>query len=261
LCAELDGGDFGYITPIVDESEDKPVISTLPTDSINLFDENQIKFYKDNYKIQYVLNYIKERRLDSAINRPDALYISLKDKFQEDRLIIPFKDEHGDIIFYQSRTLFDWDDRPVYLSKVGSDKTLYGIDKVNPELDTVFLFEGPIDSFFVQNGLGIAGISKAKDFTLTKTQKHQMESLRLFQKIWCLDSQWIDQTAREKTSSLLELGECVFIWPKKWGEKYKDLNELCVANGLNQISPEWIRKNSTCGKSAVLKFKMMISKS
>jgi hypothetical protein len=259
LCNDLEEGDFGYIDSLFEEEAPKLIVNTLPIDSINLFDQNQVNYYKDNWKVQYALNYLKERRLDTAINRPDALYISLKDKFQDDRLVIPFKDESGDIAFFQTRRLFESDERPVYLSKLNADKTLYGIDKVNPNLDSVFLFEGPIDSFFVQNGLGVAGINKAKGFTLTKTQKDQMESLKLFKKIWCLDSQWLDQTAREKTLSLLQSGECVFIWPEKWGKKYKDLNELCGDKGLDQISPEWLKKNSTCGKGAVLKFKMLLS--
>jgi hypothetical protein len=259
LCDELDKGDFGYIDTLFEEDVPKLKVETLPIDSINLFDTNQVNYYKYNTKVRFALDYIKQRRLETAINRPDALYISLKDKFQPERLVIPFKDESGDIAFYQTRKLFDWDDSPVYLSKLNADKTLYGIDKIDPNLDSVFLFEGPIDSFFIKNGLGVAGINKGKGFTLTKTQKDQMESLKLFKKIWVLDSQWIDQTSREKTLSLLQSGECVFIWPEKWGKKYKDLNEVCVANELDQVSPEWVEKNSHCGKGAVLKFKMMSS--
>ena len=257
LSIELELGDFGYVTNLVEDDLPKKVVDTLPIDSINLFDENQVRYYSDNTKVQYALNYIRERRLDTAINRPDALYISLKDRFQSDRLVIPFKDVEGDITFFQTRKLFEFDDNPTYLSKLNADKTLYGIDKVDPDLDTVFLFEGPIDSFFIKNGLGVAGITKGK-ITYTKTQRSQIESLKLFDKIWCLDSQWLDQTSRDKTISLLEMGECVFIWPKKWGERYKDLNELCIDKGLDQISPKFIKNNSQCGKGAIMMLKMMI---
>jgi len=259
LCDDMGKGDFGYTPILLEEDAPQLKVETLPIDSINLFDPTQVKYYENNSKVKYALDYIKRRRLDVAVNRPHALYISLKDKFQGDRLVIPFKDEEGDIVFYQTRTLFNTDERPSYLSKVNSDKTLYGIDNIDPNLDTVFLFEGPIDSFFIKNGLGVAGINAAKEFTLTKTQKSQMDSLGLFNKIWFLDSQWVDKTAREKTLSLLESGECVFIWPEKWGKYYKDLNELCVDKDLNQVSPEWAKKNSTCGKGAVLKFKMLFA--
>jgi hypothetical protein len=260
LCDQLKGGNFEYSQNLFDTDDSKFEVEDLPTDSINLLDPKQVEYYKDNTKIKYALEYIQQRRLDTAINRPDALYISLKDKFQSERLVIPFKGEDGRTVFYQTRTIFDSDDRPTYLSKPNSDKTLYGIDKVDCDMDTLFLFEGPIDSFFTKNGLGVAGINRGKGFNLTKTQKDQMRSLPLFNKIWFLDSQWIDKTAREKTLALLDEDECVFIWPEKWGKKYKDLNELCVSNGLDQVSPEWIKKNSTCGKGAILKFKMIFGK-
>jgi hypothetical protein len=228
---------------------------TLPEDSINLFDPYQINYYKDNDIIQKALVYIKSRRLDSAINKPDAIYLSLKDNYQSNRLVIPFKDETGKIVFYQTRKIFSWDDKPNYLGKANSDKTLYGIDKVDPDLDTVFLFEGPIDSFFIKNGIAVAGINRGH-CTLTNTQKLQMESLKLFDKIWVLDSQWVDDTSREKTVSLLETGETVFLWPKKYSQ-FKDINELCVKHSLDQVSPQFIKKNSECGPSAILKFKML----
>jgi hypothetical protein len=254
----LDSENYDIITPLELEQKREIVVSTLPEDSINLFDEAQVNFYKDNKKVQDAVKYIKSRRLDTAINRPDALYLSLKDKFQSDRLVIPFKDENGKIVFFQTRKIFEWDEKPNYLSKLNSDKTLYGIDKVDVDMDTVFLFEGPIDAFFVKNGIGVAGINKGH-FTFTKSQQLQLQSLRLFEKIWVLDSQWIDQTAREKTLSLLEAGETVFIWPKVWGEKYKDFNEMCIARGGNSISPEAIKKHSFQGMGAVVKFKMMFS--
>lgn len=239
---------------ILSSDKIKPTIGTLPEDSINLFDDIQMEYYRDNPIIKIALDYVRFRRLDVAINRPDALYISLKDRFQCNRLIIPFKDDTGRIAFYQTRRILDTDDLPDYLSKPNSDKTIYGINNIHNDMDSVFLFEGPIDSFFVQNGLGVAGINKGH-FTFTKTQQAQMQSLVLFDKIWVLDNQWADSTARAKTFTLLESGEKVFIWPKKYKE-FKDLNELCVHYKLSQISPEFVKKNSKSGKSAITSFKL-----
>lgn len=236
-----------------------PKIDTLPEDSINLFDKIQVDYHINGVNgniIRETLEYIERRRLNTAINRPDALYISLKDKFQGNRLVIPFKDESGKIVFYQTRRIFGWDDKPNYLSKPISDKTLYGIDKIYPNRDEIFLFEGPIDSFFVKNGIGVAGINTGH-LKLTVTQQKQMDLLRLYKKIWVLDSQWLDKTSREKTLSLLEDGETVFIWPKRFGIKYKDFNEMCVDKELDEISPVFIKDNSTHGVSAVLKYKIM----
>lgn len=246
------------LSNLIDVKNEEKVVPTLPLDSINLFDSTQVAFYADNSIVQGALAMIERRRLRTALNAPDALYLSLKDYTHKNRLVIPFKDSQGKIVFYQSRRIFDWDDKPSYLSKTNSDKSISGMDKIDSTFDSVFLFEGPIDSYFTKNGLGLAGIDPG-NHKYTQVQLEQLEELKLFRKIWVLDSQWIDDTARKKTEKLLEQGECVFIWPKKWG-KYKDFNEICVEYGINGISPDFITKNAFCGKEGVLKFKVLFGK-
>jgi hypothetical protein len=87
----------------------------------------------------------------------------------------------------------------------------------------------------------------------------QLEELKFFKKIWVLDNQWIDETARVKTLLLLEQGECVFIWPEKF-KSFKDFNELCIYLKQDAIPHSFIKKNSTCGKGAILKFKVLFGK-
>ena len=234
-------------------------IPTLPEDSINLFDPMQVKFYKKDPVVNIALDYIKLRRLDTAVNRPNALYISLKDKFQPNRIIIPFMDDLNKIIFYQTRKIMSGDDKPNYLSKANADKSLYGINNIDSKLDSIFLFEGPIDAFFMRNGIGVAGINSGRG-NLTELQKCQLDSLSMFDKIWVLDSQWLDETARLKTYDLLMGGEKVFIWPEKFGRKFKDMNEVCVYCGKDEVSEAFIKSNCTQGVSAALKFRMEISK-
>lgn len=241
------------------EKKEKKVLPSLPEDSINLFDETQINFYKDNEAVQKALKVIEERKLRDAINAPDALFISLKDFWHKNRLIIPFKDTNGKIIFYQSRKLLDSDEKDSYISKFDADKSLSGMDRINSSLDYVFLFEGPIDAFFVKNGVGLGGINKGY-FKFTPVQEAQLEELKFFSRIWVLDSQWIDETSREKTLKLLEQGECVFLWPKKLGILYKDFNEMCVDLDINGVSQKFVKDNAFCGKEGVLKYRMMFGK-
>lgn len=234
--------------------------STLPEDCINLFDNAQVSYYSDNNVVKSAVEYIKNRRLDTAINKPSSLYVSLKDRVHRNRLILPFKDLNNQIIFYQSRKFFDWDQNSTYLSKMNSDKSLFNIENVDMmNDDTIFMFEGPIDACFVKNGIGVAGINNGTS-SFNSKQKEQMVGFSLFKKIWCLDSQYLDKTSRDKTLKLLENGETVFIWPDKIGNKYKDFNELCVDKNMNQIPTEFIKKNSQYGLSAILKFKVMFGK-
>lgn len=232
--------------------------NTLPEDCVNLFDPQQVSFYKGDHIIQTAMAYIRGRRLDTAFNKPDAIFVSRNDFFHKNRLILPFKDTNGKIIFYQTRKLFEWDDKPNYLSKFDADKSIFGMNNIDPSLDEVFIFEGPIDSCFVKNGIAVAGINEG-NHRFTPTQFNQLEELKLFKKIWVLDNQWIDKTSREKTKILLDQGECVFIWPKKWG-KFKDFNEICVKYEIDQISRSFVRENSLCGKGGALKFKVLFGK-
>jgi hypothetical protein len=251
---DITKGSFDYVDLNKKEIEKKKSDSSLPEDSINLFDPKQVEFWKNNEFVQTALEYIKARRLDVAGNRPDALYISLKDVVHKNRLVIPFKDQNGKIVHYQSRRLFHWDCSPDYTSKLNSDKSICGLDKIDSTLDCMFLFEGPIDSFFVKNGVGLGGISKGAH-TFTDLQNAQLSNFKFFEKIWVLDSQWKDETSRKKTEVLINQGEKVFIWPKKWGEKYKDLNEMCVANKINEVSPKFIKSNTYFGMQAMFKLK------
>lgn len=253
---KFDGENTGINFNIIeDSSTNTPIVPhTLPEECINLFDPIQVQYYKDNNIVKLALDVVEKRRLKTALNSPDSLFLSLKDKTHKNRIIIPFKNSDGKIIYYQSRSILPNDEKGRFLSKVKSEKSIFGMEKIDVNYDYVFIFEGPIDSFFVKNGIAVAGISYGKH-KFTKTQQIQMDELVLFKKIWVLDNQWIDKTAKDKTLSLLEMNECVFFWPKKY-QKYKDLNDLCVSKNINGISPEFIKKNSYCGNTGILKHKL-----
>ena len=244
----------------VDITKDDEVVTkiqteTLPADSINLLDKMQQEFYKDNIIIRACNQIIKSRRLDTAINRPDNLYVSLTDKVHKNRITIPFINERGEIEFYQTRTVktSDLKTKPKYLGKVGAEKTLFNIDKVSSDHDKVYIFEGPIDAFFVRNSVAVAGITeRGKSFT--KRQEEQMNTtLKWYDKVWILDSQWGDRASMIKSEALLKQGETVFIWPETLGKKYKDFNDLAQAANKDEIGWDWIQKNTFEGLEGIVK--------
>ena len=226
------------IAPLFDlNNETKRVFpdQILPTDSINLCDQAQIDYYKDSEIVKRVYDTANERKLFSACNRPKTLWVSLKDPIHKNRLVIPFYDEFGDIVFYQSRTVFPTEKLPKYLSKSGSEKTLFNLNNIDSELDTLFIFEGPIDACFVRNGVAVAGIQESYS-SYTQKQKDQLASFPLHDKTWVLDSQWQDKAAKIKTKKLAEQGESVFIWPEKYGKQFKDFNDMAIALDTNVLS-------------------------
>jgi hypothetical protein len=226
-------------------------IPALPRDSINLFDKAQTDFYKNNKIVQQALQYLKKRKLDKAINRPDAFYISLVDPYQKNRIIIPFFNEQKKIEFYQTRVFLESDQANVtYYSKLNTEKCLFNINKIDHALDYVFILEGPFDACFLRNAVATAGITKSTHTFTPRQQKQINTTLKFFRKIWVLDSQWIDKTSFEKTKLLIENGEEVFIWPKNIGSKFKDINEICITKNTFSINPQWILKNTFKGFQA-----------
>ncbi len=204
----------------------------LPHDSINLNELQQRLYYGSNKYVKAALEYIEKRKLNTAINKNPAYYISLTDNFHANRLCIPYYDTDKKIVFYQTRSLDGTE--PRYLNKIGCDKTLFGIDRIDPSLDYIFLFEGPIDAMMVKNGIAVAGL------TLTESQEKQLAQFPFHQKIWVLDNPKMDKTASDSTKKITLDGEKVFRWLDK---PYKDFNEWAVAENLNEIDYNIIIEN------------------
>lgn len=229
-------------------------VETLPKDCINLTDTSQLEFYKGNDTLRVCMQVVKTRRLDTAINKPQNLYLSLTDFVHKNRLIIPFINEKCDIEFYQSRSILNYDiKKPKYLSKIGAEKTLFNINRVNSNNEHVFIFEGPLNAFFTKNSVAVAGITEGKQ-TFTKRQQEQIDTtLKLHKKIWVLDSQWMDNASLVKTESLLKQGESVFIWPEKFGKRFKDFNDIAIHCKVDEIKEDFIIQNACEGITGILK--------
>jgi len=239
--------EYEYIPHENDEMSfsKKKTTHTLPFDSINLSDELQLNYHKDEKYLKLSLDYIHTRRLDTAINKPKTYYISFKDFTHKNRLIIPFYDVNNKVIFYQTRTLDKSDDGQKYLSKTGADFSLFGINKIIDGYKNIFMFEGPIDSMFVPNGVAMGGLS------LKDNQLNQLRHFPFHDKIWVLDNQFDNCEVVARYNKLIESDEKIFFMPEKLS-KFKDLNELCCNAKIDTISPKFIENNTFRGIRAKL---------
>lgn len=224
---------------------------SLPDDSINLYDTSQVSFYQTNPVVKDALNFIKARRLDTALNKPKALWLSLTDYTHKNRVVFPFYSPNGGakVEFYQSRALYKKDeDIAKYLSKTNSDKGIFNIDKVVPEIEYIFLQEGPIDAMFLRNSVALAGINP------TDNQIERLNSLfPMHTLVYVLDNQWADRTSYKVTKELLEKGEKVFLWPAGL-DKFKDINDLCVHIKQDELKWEFVIKHTYEGIKGQLQF-------
>lgn len=235
---------------------EKKQVDSLPVDSINLFDKKQVKYYHEKDSTGVVtaaIQYIVSRKLHVAINRPRSLYMSLTDKVHKNRICLPFM-HNNKVVHYQTRGILNDDltNRPKYLSKINSEKSLFNVDQIVSDVDEIFITEGPIDACFVKNGVAVAGIQENSRHLFTNKQQKQINSFPLHRQVWCLDSQFNDTASLKKTCLLIERGCSVFIWPRETRSNSKDFNDICLSTGQNHIDINWILQNTFKGAKARL---------
>jgi hypothetical protein len=237
------------VTPAVAYHEEKSKQTVLPDNPILLSDPIQVKYFGDNAAVKEAIATIKRRRLDTAINQY-PYYISITDFVHRNRLCIPFIDTGGKINFYQTRELFPRADGcgVKYLSKSGGDKTIFGANLVSVDLPYIYITEGPIDSCFIRNGTSMGGL------VITAAQRRELSQFMGLERIWVLDNELHKPDVREKYEALIAAGERVFIWPKVFAN-YKDVNEVCVEKGIDEMPTSLFEKFSYTGNTATSKIK------
>lgn len=86
------------------------------------------------------------------------------------RLIIPFYDKEGNLTGFQGRALGQSKIRYITIKLMDEGPRMFGYDRID-DTKKMYVFEGPIDSMFIQNSIGVASSSleSAADF-LDKTK-------------------------------------------------------------------------------------------
>lgn len=228
ILRELKEGNYDNFLKVEELEEKKDYL--LPKDCINLENPNQLEFYKNNKIVQTALTVLTKRRLLTALNRPKSFFVSVNDFKYKKRLVIPFYNSKGDIEYFTGRSLFKGQD-PKFLNKLG-DKTIFNLYKINPDIPYIFIFEGPIDAMFVENGIAISGIDlteKQKQILKTEYPNHKL--------IWVLDNPKLDESSKNKLMKLLKKDEDVafFCYPDNFSN-FKDINDYCIKYSIDSIS-------------------------
>ena len=87
-------------------------------------------------------------------------------------------------------------------------------------------------------------------------QQEQVNRMFMWDRVWVLDSQITDATSRSKTIQLLDQGHKVFIWPVDLGSRYKDLNDYCIDNNVDEFPISIINENTYTGPTGVVRLKV-----
>lgn len=173
------------------------------------------------------IQYCENRKIDKKYY--NNFFVAVDGKYKN-RLIIPVLNRDGEIIFWQGRLMEKKDGEAKYLNpKLNRDSLLFGIERMDIE-KPVIVFEGPIDSLFVDNGVATMGVSIP----------HNIRELlnAIDQVFYVFDN---DDAGREMSVKYLKDSKYVFNWfmfiRDHQLEKYKikDMNDLYMV--MNRDKP------------------------
>lgn len=240
--------DFEYERIFLENPKAIDKFPDLPNDSINLLDKTQVKFYKNDYWVKEAVSFIMRRKILNAPYRPKTFYLSHSDFLHKNRIIIPFFNGNT-VDYYQSRALSKAQEkRSKFLCKMNSEKPLFNFNLLDYSLQYIFIMEGPIDCMFLKNSVAICGADMT-DYQLDLINRE----FPYAKKIWIYDNHKIDTTAYSKIKDLSfkSSSDLFFNWSDQF-EKYKDINEFCVNENINEINPQEILDRSFSGPKILL---------
>jgi len=130
----------------------------------------------------------------------------------EERIIIPLNDTDGNLIGFQGRSLSP-NAKMRYITVMLDEDApkLYGLDHINKN-ETIYIVEGPLDSFFLENAVAMCGSDV------------DIRSFGWSDYIWVYDNEPRSRQITDKISRSIDAGDAVVIWPRSIREK--DLNDM-----------------------------------
>ena len=136
----------------------------------------------------------------------------------EERIIIPLNDTDGNLIGFQGRSLSP-NAKMRYITVMLDEDApkLYGLDHINKN-ETIYIVEGPLDSFFLENSVAMCGSDV------------DIRSFGWSDYIWVYDNEPRSRQITDKISKSIDAADAVVIWPRSIKEK--DLNDM-VTSGIN----------------------------
>jgi hypothetical protein len=226
------------VAPIIVENDPFDKLKSLK--SIDKFDPNfVVRKYLDDRKVpekKYSELYYTTRFMEWINTVLPEKFTASQLKVDEPRLVIPFFDTEGKLFAVTGRS-FKKDPAIKYMTvKFDDVDKIYGMDSVDFS-KRVYIVEGPIDSWFLENSIAFAGSSGAVP--------------KFEDSVIVLDNEPRNREIVRLNEKFVEDGRTICIWPD--GIKYKDINEMVVAGASPKEIQTIIDKNSYSGMAAKLR--------
>ena len=152
------------------------------------------------------------------------------------RLIIPFRDEKGEVFAYQGRAFGVETPKYITIMLKDGDK-VFGLDRLKKD-KTVYVVEGPIDSMFLDNAVAMA------DADLTKAD--YQDSVLIF------DNEPRNKEICRRIEKAIDAGRRICLWPET--NPFKDINDMILGGYTKEKIITQINQNTYQSVEAKLRF-------
>ena len=194
---------------------------------------------KEHHKNLYYAENFKQFVGEFQISEDDIY----KHLYEEPRLVIPFFDKSREMFALQGRALGQSDLRYITIKLSDEYPKIFGLDRVDKN-KPIYVVEGPIDSFFLENCIAVAGgdlVSAINYFTNSEL-------------IFVYDNERRNHETIKKMEATIERQHKIVIWPRYI--EHKDINDM-ILGGIDVISE--LKNNVYSGlvaKTKMLEYKI-----
>lgn len=201
----------------------------------------------------FAKNYVQQRRIPEAF-LSQLYYAEDFRKFVEDlgiekeglhkedkRLVIPFYDAEKNLVAIQGRSLGESKLRYITLKLHDDNKKIYGLDRIDED-KLIYVFEGPIDSMFIENAVATAD-SNLESIT---------DTLDKSKVVLVFDNEPRNKEIVAKMEHAIDNHFNVVIWPEFMEEK--DVNEMVLAGFSPDEIQDIIDKHTAVNLKAKMEF-------
>ena len=160
------------------------------------------------------------------------------------RLLIPFRDEEGEVFAYQGRAFGK--EQPKYITiKLQDRDKIFGLDRVTKK-EPIYVVEGPLDSLFLDNCIAVGGADFDRPLSIEGSLISNGELTVVF------DNEPRNKEICKLIEKTINTGRKVCLWPESM--EHKDINDMILGGYTKEEIQEIIKQNTFQTASAKMQF-------
>lgn len=207
------------------------VVLDIPKASENLKAKKYLKDRNLNPDIYYYADKFKE-----WVNSIKPTFEDIK--IDESRIIIPLIYKNI-FIGFQGRSIGPSSVKYITIMLDEDAPKIYGLDEIDIN-KTVYITEGPFDSYFIDNSVALCGADG------------DLSTLGIKDYVWIYDNEPRNLEIAKRISNVIDSDQKIVIWPNSIKEK--DINEMINNGKTKEELMNLVKINTYSGLEAKLKF-------